>query len=1223
MKVNDNSTCPPGVPSSRCRTLYWYSHNINVSFTSNTKMVFLEGRHVLETFVEVPNCHNFTMSGNESVSINHDGLPQSTSWIECSPASGSRSGLIFINSSAINIFNLGLDYCGGNVNLGHNFSVHVALAFDRVGDLVIRQVVINNTIGFGLHCDNIFGNILLIDSVFMNARGDKGAHIFGGNVRFWFGSPCLDDKTQLIINSTWFLYGRELQTNHYYNASGLQIFIYCRGIHVQMNNITARGNRGINGGNLALSLTDFGFNVSTITINNSNFEEGQASKGGGIRFWSQIETMVENFENISILTISHSRFNNNVANITGGAIYITHFVAENYLPKNRRRQIIIVNCKFIQNMGNAAAMEIVKQTFPGYVAHFTPQFSVHIYDSEFFNNSVPLDKQSSIMELIGTKSVLLSNCNFTNNYGSVFSLRNSNLNFHNSIHFSNNHAAYGAALKVCDSSLVFLHNKTNVLFFNNTAQKGGAVYAQQGCLDTEPACLFQPALNPAVPVESFGDYIQIKFENNLATVAGDAIYGGSVDYCYILISYLYNGSRSIFNQQYIFQNIFDLTDQQGSSNISSNPRGVCFCDSPTGYVMCDKLNTNLNIYPGQKFNTSVATIGQFNGTTSGIIDANFVDTQSTDNLVSLNKPQTQAGCTSLTYKVFSNAANVRINFISITTDVNVYYNRINASLILSLLPCPPGFKMENRECSCDSLIQNYVDCNIDTQTIHVSEGSRLWFGCDGAYDNQSHCDLAMNTYCSQYCNPYNYSVKVSNKSSFDEQCLPGRTGVLCGACKSGFSRVFGSETKCKACSNWYILLVIPLYLLSGLITVMLLGVLNITVTEGTLSGLIIYANIVYTHANLFSSSSSLSTGSHVIGRVYWTFIALLNLDYGSEVCFYNGMDGYQHMWFLYGSLLYFLVVLAIVIVLCQRFVFFTRLFGRNIVKVLATLLFLMYSPIIYTLLQTFQCTHLHISTINGTKKKLVWFYDGNVPYLGAKHIPLFIVGTAFAIAILWFTFSLLLIQCLQRRAHLFCFRWVEKLRPFFEAFTGPCRDSYRFWPGFLIFMRFGLYVANTTIVTFVNTPIQRRLTSLCTAIVCMIILSISCMFPYGVYKKWPINVLEFSFFLNLCITSALWTISEQHSYAVVYISISVVMLTFLGILVYHISARINLNICARLKPKVSLTKVIDKIPFKDRIKPYFCPSELEDDSERTLLLPQPLPTVARYREPLIDDTDNN
>ena len=1216
VKVDDNSICPSGVPDSQCKTLYWYSHNINASFISNATMVFLKGRHLLETFVEVANCHNFTITGTETASIGHDGQPHPTSWIDCSRASGSRTGLFFTNSDTINIFSLGIDSCGGKLNLKKNFSIYVAFAFEEVADLVLERVIINNTKGFGLHCDNIFGNVIMVDSVFMNARGNKQAHIFGGNVRFWFGSPCSEVETQLTINRTWFLYGRETQkfNGHYCNASGLQVLIYCPGVYIRLNNITAKGNRGINGGNLALSLTDFGFNVSRVIINNSDFEEGQASKGGGIRLWCQIETKiernetkVENFETVSILTISHSRFYNNIANITGGAMYITHYVAE---LKHRRRQIIIANCKFVHNKGNAAAMEIL-QTFPGYIAHFTPQFSVHIDNSEFVNNRVPLNQQSAIMELIGTKSVILSNCNFTYNNGSVFSLRNSNLNFYNGIHFSYNHAAYGAALKVCDSSLVFLHEGTNISFLKNTAYKGGAVYAQQGCLDTEPACLFQPALNPSIPIEEFDNYIQVKFVNNSAEVAGDAIYGGSLDYCYILTSYSYNGTQSIFNQLYVFQKIFDTIQQAGSSNISSNPRGVCFCDSQTRHVLCDKININLTVYPGQMFNTSVTTIGQFNGTTVGIIDASFVNKQSTDDLISLNKPQPQIGCTNLTNRVLSNAPKVTINFTAVTTDVNVLYKPINASLVLSLLTCPPGFKLIKGECKCNPLIHGYVDCNINTQVISkVSDHSHVWFGCNGAY-NRSHCDLAMNIYCS-LCSHRHCSIHVLNKSSFDHQCLPGRTGVLCGACKPGLSRVFGSHTKCKACSNWYILLNIPLYLLSGLVAVILLGVLNLTVTEGTISGLIVYANIMYTHA------SYLSTSSRIIDKLCWTFIALLNFDYGSEICFYNGMDSYQHMWFLYGSLLYYFIAVAIIVALCRRFTFFTRLLGRNIIKVLATLLFLMYSPIIYNLMQTFQYTHLHFSTINGTKRtRRVWYYDGNVSYFGAKHIPLFLVGILFGIALFWFTFSLLLIQCLQRRSLLFCFRWVEKLRPFFEAFTGPCRDSYRFWPGLLIFTRLGLYTTNTTIVTFTNT---RKLESICIAIVCMIILSISCMFPYGVYKRWPINVLEFSFFLNLCITSVVWTISEQYSNAITYVSILVVILIFLGILIHHISARIKFNIYTRLTTRVSMNKLVEKIPFKDRIKPYLCPSEVEDESETTQLLPQPLPTVAQYREPLVGDT---
>ena len=46
-------------------------------------------------------------------------------------------------------------------------------------------------------------------------------------------------------------------------------------------------------------------------------------------------------------------------------------------------------------------------------------------------------------------------------------------------------------------------------------------------------------------------------------------------------------------------------------------------------------------------------------------------------------------CFNLTYRVLSSETNVvTINFTAITTDVNVYYKPINASLSLSLLPIP-------------------------------------------------------------------------------------------------------------------------------------------------------------------------------------------------------------------------------------------------------------------------------------------------------------------------------------------------------------------------------------------------------------------------------------------------------------------------------------------------------------------------------------------------------
>ena len=107
------------------------------------------------------------------------------------------------------------------------------------------------------------------------------------------------------------------------------------------------------------------------------------------------------------------------------------------------------------------------------------------------------------------------------------------------------------------------------------------------------------------------------------------------------------------------------------------------------------------------------------------------------------------------------------------------------------------------------------------QSIYLKKVG-LWLGydrlceCDG--DNQSHYYLTANFHCFHYCSlqSHMYSIDVYNKTTFDDQCLSGHTGVLCGACKPGLSRVLGSHSKCKLCSNQNLIFLIPLFLLSGL-----------------------------------------------------------------------------------------------------------------------------------------------------------------------------------------------------------------------------------------------------------------------------------------------------------------------------------------------------------------------------------------------------------------------
>ena len=1260
VRARDQNECPGDIPPDHCQTLDWYSQHVNTSFVSDTTMVFLKGHHVLNSFIEVNKCNNFTMTGPESSVYDTQGLPLPVSWINCNGSF--ETGIIFTNSSDIQIYNLGFSSCGGRASFYDNFSLYVAVSFYRVNNLALDRVFIDNTTGFGLHCNNVYGHINVTSSVFRGAKGDN-RNIYSGNAEFWFGDFCPDNGlcTTLSISHSWFLFGKATYKSNY-SASGLKLLILCPGIHATLNNITAYGNKGKTGGNLAISITDFGHHkVSSVTIMNSNISNGMATKGGGLRLWSEINKndnkvvnddgeveyqLMGTLKPRMILTIINTTFDNNHAYEIGGAVYIAHYEASSEASsvhaKLSMTEITIINCTFTGNSGNGAAMEILKQTLPGYIPHMTPQLTVHLKHCSFHNNSVPPDKHSGIIELIGTKNIKIDNCNFTDSLGSVFSLRRGNLNFFGHIRFENNHALHGAALKICDSSIVYLHNGTFVLFKNNTAHKGGAVYAEQGCLDTAPACVFQPAVNESVPIEDFKDIMTLAFVNNSAILVGDAVYGGSIDFCYTLKPFSFNGTKGSFNNYiHIFDEIFDTTGQKGISTITSDPRGVCFCD----FVNEDKLqavcnnssvaNNIITLYPGQKFTVSLSTVGQFNELSIGAIGSSLNSTNPSHDLISMNSTIAHKGCVNLTYRVLSNETNksdmIAINFAITSTNVNAYYNTTDTSLLLSLQPCPLGFQLslDKKLCTCDwSLAGDMatpgsIQCEIDTQIIIIPAAkSNRWIGVEtiNATNEGEHSFFIMNYQCHDYCrSDVPRRVNLSNETSIDNQCLlgSGRTGIICSKCKAGLSRVLGNFRVCRQCSNRNLIFLIPIFLLSGIFIVFLLQILNLTVTGGTTTAIVVYANVMYSY-----QASIPYHHFNIYDTMCQNFVSLLNLDIGFELCFYNGMDEYQQIWLTYGYVFYMIGLMITIVILCRNFTSFTRLFGRNIVKVMATLIFLILSPLIHAIIQTFHCTYLRTSWSIGKWTK-VWYFDGSVPCYGSKHMPLFIAGVICLVVTFVFAFSLLLVQCLQRRANIFCLRWVNKMRPFYEAYTGPCRDNYRFWPGFLLLMRIIMCVTSKR--SYYNVPFTYTMT----ATLCAIILSLSCTFPRGIYKMWPLNMLEFSFFLNLLITSALLADSSLNSRLIINTSVTIAMIEFAFIITYHLVSRIRPKVSQRLKAKLHLKKFSKKCSNKCKscTSWHCCLSrgQEESDSEREALLPQPLPRVINYehyREPLIGNTND-
>ena len=93
-----------------------------------------------------------------------------------------------------------------------------------------------------------------------------------------------------------------------------------------------------------------------------------------------------------------------------------------------------------------------------------------------------------------------------------------------------------------------------------------------------------------------------------------------------------------------------------------------------------------------------------------------------------------------------------------------------------------------------------------------------------------------------YCLPYS---SYCNLFTPDMQCQFNRCGVLCGHCQQGLSVVFGSS-QCKKCSKIYLFIIISIAI-AGIALVMMLFVLKLTVTNGTINMFIFNVIIVNTN----------------------------------------------------------------------------------------------------------------------------------------------------------------------------------------------------------------------------------------------------------------------------------------------------------------------------------------------------------------------------------------
>ena len=330
-----------------------------------------------------------------------------------------------------------------------------------------------------------------------------------------------------------------------------------------------------------------------------------------------------------------------------------------------------------------------------------------------------------------------------------------------------------------------------------------------------------------------------------------------------------------------------------------------------------------------------------------------------------------------------------------------------------------------------------------------------------------------------------------------------------------------------------------------LVLVVLLFALNLTVTEGSINGLIFYANVVeMARPKLYPEAS---TNLH-------TFIAWLNLDLGIDSCFFDGMDAYTKTWLQFVFPVYLWIIIIAIVIVCNKFpTLVVNSYGQNAVKVLATLLLLSYTKLQRTVVTIFSFTTLKYP---GGTTKHVWLYDADVEFLNGKHLYLYIAGMLVLVAlILPYTLSLALFQQFQACSGRRCFRWVNKLKPVFDSYAGPYKDRYRVWTDLLLTTRTVLIILLSTNIS--DSPDFSLFVIGTTSSLLLLVMGSS----GGVYKKWPHNLLESFFHLQL-VVFAVGIMYASYSgagniAAVAYFSYASSLFVFLVIVGYHLLTRLK------------------------------------------------------------------
>ena len=657
-----------------CITFSDYLQNVSDYFTSNTAIHFLTGNHTIKSnershhldHLLVSDVHNLSLSGYTGVTALH-----------CTQ----RFGLAFMNVKNLRISDIRIINCGQTIIArvatefdGFYPSTKAALTLVNIHSLVLHNVQIKASYGYGLIGVNVFGNSTITNCTFTHNtwRSDdanasstpKNSYARpGGNAVLAYPKtqqfPNISPDALHILRCE-FAYGNNTNTFDFpkhigsYSrlmswGSGLGILLYEQILLIKINIVNsvfhhndASYGLGANMFVISHGTTEGTKLVSAVDISNCILRSGNAVQGGGIYVYES-----RNIAGAGQLAVrlSNSTITNNSAKSGGGLKIIVDLpnieLADAQEPFFRIENSVFSDNKAIQG----AAVDILG--YGGFcvttVTAMVTSIHINISQTTLLHNVAEKNGSGIHIDFIftrtgcddlstfGSASVLLSNSTLMGNNGSTVYATASKVIVSGAVKVFDNHGVSGGGFYFdCNSqSYIYLTPHSQLYMANNTASLHGGAMAAKDCNPIDEKCFIQIFDKDEECLQWFNKLnvnksqecndTMIIMENNSAEFAGDSVYGGSLETCYILLS----GEHIYFNM--LHSRIFEIHNKLSLSEIASDPFQVCFCSqnfnmNPPQCV--DKIQTE--VYYGQTLHIPAVATGQFNNTSPALIRTRII-----------------------------------------------------------------------------------------------------------------------------------------------------------------------------------------------------------------------------------------------------------------------------------------------------------------------------------------------------------------------------------------------------------------------------------------------------------------------------------------------------------------------------------------------------------------------------------------------------------------------